>query len=170
MSSGVFSEPGCTFRGQLFQLPAEQAHPGAAAQDLVPGYGENHAAQFVPGSRRPGQELRHRVQQFRNAPVLQGVEKRFRLGLDALRRVHQQHRRVQHPEGPLDLRRKTRMSGRMHVEKGATLYSYQTEKTYAAEDGKVTGVFAQAGDDAETVSEKYGADLYIIIINTGIPG
>ena len=54
------------------------------------------------------------------------------------------------------------MSGRMHVEKGATLYSYQTEKTYAAEDGKVTGVFAQAGDDAETVSEKYGADLYIV--------
>ena len=49
----------------------------------------------------------------------------------------------------------------MHIEKGATLYSYQTEKTYAAEDGEVTGVFAQAGDDAETVSEKYGADLYI---------
>lgn len=49
----------------------------------------------------------------------------------------------------------------MHVTKGATLYSYQTEKTYAAEDGTVTGVFAQAGDDAETVTEKYGTDLYI---------
>jgi len=43
------------------------------------------------------------------------VEKRFRLGLDALRRVHQQHRRVQRPEGPLDLRRKIRMSGRIDL-------------------------------------------------------
>ena len=49
----------------------------------------------------------------------------------------------------------------MHVTKGATLYSYQTEKSYASEDGTVTGVFANAGDDAETVTEKYGANLYI---------
>jgi len=49
----------------------------------------------------------------------------------------------------------------MRVEKDATLYSYRTEKTYAAEDGKVTGVFVQAGDDAATIAERYGADLYI---------
>ena len=49
----------------------------------------------------------------------------------------------------------------MHVTAGETLFSYRTEKTYASEDGTVTGVFAKAGDDAETVTEKYGADLYI---------
>ena len=49
----------------------------------------------------------------------------------------------------------------MHVAAGDTLFSYRTEKTYASEDGTVTGVFAAAGDDAETVTEKYGADLYI---------
>ena len=49
----------------------------------------------------------------------------------------------------------------MHVAAGDTLFSYLTEKTYASEDGTVTGVFVAAGDDAETVTEKYGADLYI---------
>lgn len=49
----------------------------------------------------------------------------------------------------------------MHVAVGETLFSYRTEKIYASDDGTVTGVFAQAGDDAETVTEKYGADLYI---------
>ena len=49
----------------------------------------------------------------------------------------------------------------MHVAAGETLFSYRTEKIYASEDGTVTGVFAKAGDDAETVTEKYGADLYI---------
>ena len=49
----------------------------------------------------------------------------------------------------------------MHVEEGDTLFTYRTEKTYASEDGTVTGVFVQAGDDAETVSNRYGADLYI---------
>ena len=49
----------------------------------------------------------------------------------------------------------------MHVSAGETLLTYRTEKTYAAEDGTVTGVFVTAGDDAETVSAKYGADLYI---------
>ena len=49
----------------------------------------------------------------------------------------------------------------MRVEAGETLFSYRTEKTYAAGDGTVTGVFAKAGDDAETVAERYGADLYI---------
>ena len=49
----------------------------------------------------------------------------------------------------------------MHVAAGDTLFTYKTEKTYASGDGTVTGVFVQAGDDAETVTEKYGADLYI---------
>ena len=49
----------------------------------------------------------------------------------------------------------------MRVNAGDTLFTYRTEKTYASEDGTVTGVFAQAGDDAETVAGRYGADLYI---------
>lgn len=49
----------------------------------------------------------------------------------------------------------------MHVAAGETLFSYRTEKIYASGDGTVTGVFAKAGDDAETVTEQYGADLYI---------
>ena len=49
----------------------------------------------------------------------------------------------------------------MHVSAGDTLFSYRTEKVYASEDGKVTGVFATVGDDAETITERYGADLYI---------
>ena len=49
----------------------------------------------------------------------------------------------------------------MHVAAGDTLFSYRTEKTYASGDGTVTGVFVKAGDDAETVTEQYGADLYI---------
>ena len=49
----------------------------------------------------------------------------------------------------------------MHVTAGNTLFSYRTEKTYASGDGTVTGVFVKAGDDAETVTEQYGADLYI---------
>ena len=49
----------------------------------------------------------------------------------------------------------------MRLKAGETLFSYRTEKVYAAEDGTVTGVFAKAGDDAEKVTERYGADLYI---------
>ena len=49
----------------------------------------------------------------------------------------------------------------MHVAASDTLFTYRTEKTYASGDGTVTGVFAKAGDDAETVTEQYGADLYI---------
>ena len=49
----------------------------------------------------------------------------------------------------------------MRVTKGETLFSYRTEKTYAAEDGTVTGVFVRAGDDAEGITERYGANLYI---------
>ncbi len=53
------------------------------------------------------------------------------------------------------------MESGMHVAAGDTLFSYRTEKIYASEDGTVSGVFAAAGDDAETVTAKYGADLYI---------
>ena len=49
----------------------------------------------------------------------------------------------------------------MRVSAGDILFSYKTEKIYASEDGTVTGVFAQPGDDAETVTEIYGADLFI---------
>ena len=42
----------------------------------------------------------------------------------------------------------------MHVAAGDTLFSYLTEKTYASEDGAVTGVFVKAGDDAETITLK----------------
>lgn len=49
----------------------------------------------------------------------------------------------------------------VRVTAGDTLFTYRTEKTYASADGTVTGVFVQPGDDAETVAEQYGADLYI---------
>ena len=49
----------------------------------------------------------------------------------------------------------------MRVNAGDTIFSYQTEKTYASEDGRAAGVFVEEGDDAETVTERYGADLYI---------
>lgn len=49
----------------------------------------------------------------------------------------------------------------MRVDAGDELFSYRTDKTYASEDGIVSGVFVQAGDDAETMTERYGADLYI---------
>ena len=47
----------------------------------------------------------------------------------------------------------------MRVSAGDTLFSYRTEKVYASEDGVVKGVFVKAGDDAETMTEKYGADM-----------
>ena len=49
----------------------------------------------------------------------------------------------------------------MRLNTGDTIFSYRTDKTYASEDGKIAGVFVQAGDDAETMTERYGADLYI---------
>ena len=36
-----------------------------------------------------------------------------------------------------------------------------TEKVYATESGVVTGLFGQPGDSAETISQRYGAVLYI---------
>jgi len=56
---------------------------------------------------------------------------------------------------------KVNVEAGMHVAADETLFSYRTEKIYASGDGTVTGVFAKAGDDAATVAEQYGADLYI---------
>lgn len=47
------------------------------------------------------------------------------------------------------------------VEAGDPLFTYRTEKTYASLDGTVAGIFVQPGDDAETMTERFGADLYI---------
>ncbi len=41
------------------------------------------------------------------------------------------------------------------------LLRLSTTKVYAEEDGTVTGVFGQPGDNAETVASKYGAVMYI---------
>ena len=41
------------------------------------------------------------------------------------------------------------------------LLRLRTNKVYATEDGTVTGVFGQPGDDATTVSGRYGAVMYI---------
>lgn len=49
----------------------------------------------------------------------------------------------------------------MVVAAGDVMATLKTTKIYAPEDGTVTGVFAKAGDDAEKVTERYGADLYI---------
>lgn len=49
----------------------------------------------------------------------------------------------------------------VRVAKGDVIISYKTEKTYASLDGVVSGVFVQEGDDAETMTERFGADLYI---------
>lgn len=42
-----------------------------------------------------------------------------------------------------------------------TLYTMKTTKVYADHDGKVSGIFGQPGDDAETVAARYGAVLYL---------
>lgn len=49
----------------------------------------------------------------------------------------------------------------MRVNAGDILFTFRTEKTYASQDGTVAGLFAEPGDDAETVTERYGADLYL---------
>lgn len=57
--------------------------------------------------------------------------------------------------------------GEVFVEEGQqvgaddVLYSMKTNKTYAEEDGTVTGVFGQPGDSATTISSRYGAVLYL---------
>lgn len=47
------------------------------------------------------------------------------------------------------------------VRAGDTLLRLSTTKVYAEEDGTVTGVFGEPGDSAETVSQKYGAVMYL---------
>ncbi|MDO5324720.1 MAG: HlyD family efflux transporter periplasmic adaptor subunit [Clostridia bacterium] len=47
------------------------------------------------------------------------------------------------------------------VRAGDVLATLATTKVYASEDGVITGLFAQAGDSTETVSQRYGAVMYI---------
>ena len=47
------------------------------------------------------------------------------------------------------------------VQAGDVLASLETTKVYASEDGVVTGIFGAAGDNAETIAERYGAVMYI---------
>ncbi len=47
------------------------------------------------------------------------------------------------------------------VKAGDALVQLSTTKVYAEEDGTVTGVFGEPGDSAETVSQKYGAVMYL---------
>ncbi len=47
------------------------------------------------------------------------------------------------------------------VEAGDVLATFATTKVCASEDGTVTGIFAEPGDSAETVSARYGAVLYV---------
>ena len=47
------------------------------------------------------------------------------------------------------------------VAAGDVLYTLRTSKVYAEEDGTVTGIFGEPGDSADTVSQRYGAVLYL---------
>ena len=47
------------------------------------------------------------------------------------------------------------------VRAGDVLATLATTKVYAPEDGVITGLFAQPGDNADTVSQRYGAVMYI---------
>ena len=47
------------------------------------------------------------------------------------------------------------------VRAGDVLATLATTTVYAPEDGVITGLFAQPGDSAEAVAERYGAVLYI---------
>lgn len=47
------------------------------------------------------------------------------------------------------------------VHAGDVIATLRTNKVYATEDGIVTGIFGQCGDSAETISERYGAVMYI---------
>lgn len=47
------------------------------------------------------------------------------------------------------------------MQAGDTLFALKTQKVYADFDGTVTAVFAQGGDSAASVSERYGALAYI---------
>lgn len=47
------------------------------------------------------------------------------------------------------------------VRAGDVLATLATTKVYAEEGGVITGLFAQIGDSADTVAERYGAVMYI---------
>jgi len=47
------------------------------------------------------------------------------------------------------------------VQAGQTLFTLDTDKVYAATSGTVRGLRAQPGDDAATVTDRYGALLYL---------
>ena len=47
------------------------------------------------------------------------------------------------------------------VEAGQELMSLKTVKVYASQDGVISGVFGQEGEDAETVAARYGAMMYL---------
>ena len=47
------------------------------------------------------------------------------------------------------------------VREGDVLGTLKTTLNYAPVEGKIAGMYAQAGDSAETVAERYGALLYI---------
>lgn len=47
------------------------------------------------------------------------------------------------------------------VEVGDVLATLETTKVYAAEDGVITGIFGEIGDNAATIAERYGAVMYI---------
>ena len=47
------------------------------------------------------------------------------------------------------------------VSAGEALFAISTQKVYAEADGTVTGLFARAGDIAQTVQDRYGALCYI---------
>ena len=49
----------------------------------------------------------------------------------------------------------------MVVAAGDVMATLKTTKIYAPEDGTVTGVFAAPGDDAATVTNTYGAVMYL---------
>ena len=53
------------------------------------------------------------------------------------------------------------VSAGSQIREDAVLYTMKTTKIYADRDGTVTGIFAQPGDSADTVTERYGAVMYL---------
>ena len=48
-----------------------------------------------------------------------------------------------------------------NVQAGDVLAALETTKVYATEDGTITGIFGEPGDNADTIAERYGAVMYI---------
>ncbi len=53
------------------------------------------------------------------------------------------------------------VSAGQKVQTGDVLATLETTKVYATEDGVITGIFGEPGDNAETIAERYGAVMYI---------